>query len=73
MRLTQQELQGITGRERPHAQAKWFRDHYGIDLPRDERGPIMTKDTFDKLVEQRAGISAGPASKPRPRVHRRTA
>jgi hypothetical protein len=66
MRLKQQDLESITGRTQTAAQARWFRDHFGVALPCDAGGPIITHAAFEKLVERKCGLE--PAVKPRPEV-----
>ncbi|KWO78488.1 DUF4224 domain-containing protein [Burkholderia ubonensis] len=56
--LTAEELEQITGKKRYSAQANWFKAQFGVDVPRRADGSIvMTKDTFEKLLQKRLGIA----------------
>lgn len=71
-RLPPESLQTITGRKLPSAQKRWFHTHFGVDLPADRAGPILTEATFDALVAKAAGVLDGPAPKlTRPTVRMR--
>lgn len=69
MRLSQTELEGITGRTLPAVQARWFKKHLGVDVAYDRKGPIITKATFEALVAKKYGIS-GETVAARPTVKR---
>lgn len=58
MRLTPEELQNITGRSMPAAQVRWFQRHYGIEMPHDRKGPIITAQAWEALVARKCGTSA---------------
>lgn len=66
MRLKQHDLESITGRTQTAAQARWFREHFGVTLPCDTGGPIITHAAFEKLVERKCGLE--PSTKQRPEV-----
>jgi hypothetical protein len=68
MRLTPEQLHSITGLQQPAAQARWFRQRLGAEIPYDERGPIITDKAFEALVAQRCGVATQPGEKARPRV-----
>jgi len=74
LRLNTEHLREITCLKRASDQVKWFQRNFGIDVPHDKFGPIMTEEAFQKLLEKRLGIgalSATPATasdKPRPTV-----
>jgi hypothetical protein len=59
MRLTQPELQALTGRKRHTAQARWFADNFAVKVPVDDQGPIISKDGVDQLL----GMTIGSAAK----------
>lgn len=42
MRLSNDDLKNITARTQPKAQANWFKRFYGVDLPHDRKGVIIT-------------------------------
>lgn len=65
MRLNPEKLRQITGLKQPAAQERWFRDHFGADLPRDRFGPILTNEAFEEMVKAKAGVRGRPE---RPRV-----
>lgn len=56
MRLSSRKLFEITGFQRKSAQAKWFKDYLGIDVPCDRIGPILTNDAYEALVKKRLGV-----------------
>jgi len=58
MRLTPNELQAITGRTVPAAQARWFERHYGQTIPHDTKGVIITAQAWEALVAHKCGTSA---------------
>ncbi len=57
MRLSPAELEQITGKEKPFAQARWFKLHYGVTLSHDSRGVIITKTAFEGLVAKQCGLA----------------
>lgn len=59
MRINPEKLATLTGVVRPASQAKWFRTHFGVTLPVDALGPIITESAFNSLVEQRCGLLKG--------------
>ncbi|WP_322065872.1 DUF4224 domain-containing protein [Burkholderia ubonensis] len=71
--LTAGELEQITGKKRYSAQANWFKAQFGVDVPRRADGSIvMTKDTFEKLLQKRLGIAitqTEPEDLPRPPIY----
>lgn len=73
MRLKQNDLESITGRTQTAAQARWFRDHFGVALPCDQGGPIITKSAFEKLVERKCGLEQTvKAARPEVRLQKRS-
>lgn len=66
-RLSPDELAKITGRSRPTAQLRWFREHFGATLPCDALGPIITDAAFEGLVAKGCGLRVG-AEQTRPAV-----
>lgn len=73
MRLKQNKLKEITGLSQSSAQARWFKDHFGINVPCDRLGPIITTTTFELLVAKGCGIDVTPkaGAMPRPELHLR--
>lgn len=75
MRLSPETLHDITGRKQRTAQARWFREFMSVDVPCDERGPILTEAAYQQLLLKRLGILHEPgaqAARPRPAVRLRT-
>lgn len=70
MRLSPEKLHEITGLSLPSAQARWFRQHYGIALPADRRGPIITAQAFEGLVAKRCGLTVVEAARPQVKLTR---
>lgn len=75
MRISQAELQNITKRSQPCAQARWFERHFGIKVQYDQQGPIITQEAFNALVMKKMGLSKNEApSRPQVRlVHKNAA
>lgn len=75
--LTAEELEQITGKKRYSGQAGWFKAQFGVDVPRRGDGSVvMTKDTFEKLLQKRLGIAitqTEPEDLPRPPIYAVTA
>jgi len=74
LRLDHPTLVSITGRRRKSLQARWFKDYLGADVPCDERGPIITQQAYNALLEKRLGLRQGdqisqPEKAGRPVVH----
>ncbi|RQS74647.1 DUF4224 domain-containing protein [Burkholderia sp. Bp8977] len=71
--LTAEELEQITGKKRYSAQAAWFKAQFNVDVPRRGDGSVvMTKDTFEKLLQKRLGIAImqmEPEDLPRPPIY----
>lgn len=69
MRLTPEKLQEITKVQRPLSQAKWFAKHFGVNLPTDTAGPIITEAAFAGLVAKHCGLTVSEfQANPRPAV-----
>ncbi|MCA3848578.1 MAG: DUF4224 domain-containing protein [Burkholderia sp.] len=63
--LTAEELEQTTGKKRYSGQAAWFKAQFDVDVPRRGDGSIvMTKDTFEKLLQKRLGIAIAPKAEP---------
>lgn len=76
MRLSPEILHAITGRKQRTAQARWFREFMSVDVPCDDRGPILTEAVYQQLLLKRLGILDEPGAKDvrqRPAVRLRTA
>lgn len=72
MRLTPEQLVGITHRVRPKQQAAWFREYLGAEVPTDAEGPILTSKAFEALLAKKLGVGPvedKPAPESRPVVH----
>lgn len=77
MRLDQETLVKITGRKMYSAQVAWFRDYLGVEVPHDQRGPIITATAYEALVARACGLRAEvpvgtPAATDRPKLHLRS-
>jgi Asp/Glu/hydantoin racemase len=71
MRLKQNKLKEITGLSQSSAQARWFKDHFGINVPCDRLGPIITQAVFEKLVERKCGLEPASTAKPQLKLKRK--
>ena len=60
MRIDRKAIEEITGRKRVSSQVTWFRKHLGVDVPSDRFGPILTAQTYEKLLEKRLGLAHTP-------------
>jgi len=58
VRLNPTQLHEITGREMPMAQCRWFKRHYGVDMPHDRKGVIITAQAWEEMVAKKCGTSA---------------
>lgn len=56
MRLSQQDIQTITGYQKRSSQKRWFKDYMGVDVPVDRVGVILTESAYDALVKKRLGV-----------------
>jgi hypothetical protein len=73
MRLDRLTLENITGRKRRSAQSAWFREHLGVEVPADHRGPILTEAAYEALLAKRLGLSSSAGDSTRPAVKLRSA
>jgi Domain of unknown function (DUF4224) len=56
--LTADELIRVTGAKRYTKQWRWFREQFGVDVPRRDDGSIvMTWDTLNALIAKRVGVA----------------
>lgn len=70
-RLTPERLEEITGYTRPRYQAAWFKRYFGVVVPCDRLGPIMTMAAYEALLARTLGISMvadGNTGRQRPTV-----
>jgi hypothetical protein len=70
MRLNQDQLEEITKRRQPAAQARWFKAHFGVAPPCDGSGVIITQAAFEGLVAKKCGLSANGEARPSVRLLR---
>lgn len=63
-RMSKEDLFRITGRRRPAAQVRWFKDHFEVKVPADESGPIVTSTAFEALVAKQCGLQQVGANAP---------
>ncbi len=63
MRLDSLTIINLTGRKRRSAQVAWFLDNFGVEIPCDHIGPIITEQAYEKLLEKRLGILSSPDQK----------
>ena len=64
VRMDLEQLQKLTGRKNRSAQARWFKAHFGVDVPCDQSGPIMTEQTYQDLLAKQCGLYSGPQAQP---------
>jgi hypothetical protein len=64
MRLSPEKLYEATGRIRQSAQARWFKEFLGVDVPCDRLGPIITEAAYEDLVKKRLGVLPQVANTP---------
>ena len=67
VRMDLEQLQKLTGRKNRSAQARWFKTHFGVDVPCDQSGPIMTEQTYQELLAKQCGLYSGPQAQPQVR------
>ncbi len=69
MRLSPERLAEITGYTRKSSQVKWFSRHFGVDVPCDRLGPIITNAAYEMLVQKRLGLTpTRPQDLPKPQL-----
>lgn len=71
LRWSTDQLVEITGKQRQSAQRRWFKLCFGVDVPCDPFGPIMTDSTYEALLQRRCGLTPPAANDPihdRPQV-----
>lgn len=68
MRLSREKLYETTKRQQPAAQARWFEQHFGIKIPYDQQGPIITQEAFNALVMKQLGLTQKVEAQVRPQV-----
>lgn len=56
LRWSPETIKKVTGKRQRAAQRRWFKNHYGIDVPSDAGGPIMTDAAYEALVKKSCGI-----------------
>ncbi len=61
MRVSQEGLKALTGKSQGAAQARWFKRNLGVDLPADERGPIVTDAGLELMLARASGLGDKPA------------
>lgn len=57
MRMTPEQLEDLTGFTHASAQVRWFRDHFGVSVPADRAGPIVTAQAVEGMVAKRCGLA----------------
>lgn len=57
MRLTTKKMHEITGKKFIKSQVAWFSNNFGVEVPYDKLGPIMSEIAFEKLLEKRLGLT----------------
>lgn len=67
MRLSREELTAITGRTKKSAQSGWFKRHFGVSLPVNHQGPIITEQAYQELIRAKCGLLQ-PGAAVRPQV-----
>ncbi|MDQ8022218.1 MAG: DUF4224 domain-containing protein [Moraxellaceae bacterium] len=69
--MSKEKLQEITGLQYGKAQARWFREYLGAEVPCDRQGPILTEQTYESLVARANGLANAPQPPPRPAIRPR--
>jgi hypothetical protein len=53
------DLERVTGKKRYSKQAAWFKDQFGVDVPRrHDHSVVMTWATYEALSAKKAGLGA---------------
>jgi hypothetical protein len=71
--MSRERLKEITGRSFGKAQARWFGEYLGVEVPCDRVGPILTEQTFEELVARANGIRKNEGGAERPTIRKKTA
>ncbi len=59
----------ITGMKMPSAQARWFKNQFGVDVPRrHDRKVVLTWSVFEALQAHKLGLTSIPPIVERPEV-----
>jgi hypothetical protein len=67
MRIEKKKIEDLTRRKRISGQVSWFQEQFGINVPHDRYGVVITEAALNKLLEKRLGILPSPESLPVPR------
>ena len=72
MRMSYEKICWVTGLKRKSSQKKWFKNHFGVDVPKDKIGIILSDAAYEKLLEKQLGLlSFSSEAKPKPRINLR--
>lgn len=66
-RIPPDRLAEITGKRRPSAQVRWFAAQFGVTLPCDVSGPVISVKALEGMIAKKCGLVATDA--PRPRIN----
>lgn len=67
--LTAEQLHGITQKKRSHCQQAWFKENFGVLLPRNSERVIISHKLFESLQAKRAGMAQDDVPADRPKIH----
>ncbi len=60
VRIDRKKIEDLTRRKRITGQVAWFQEQFGICVPHDRYGIVMTEAALNKLLEKRLGILPSP-------------
>jgi hypothetical protein len=64
--LSPEDLIRVTGAKRYSKQRRWFKDQFGIEVPRRANGSVvMTWATFEGLLRKKHGLPLEPVPAPK--------
>ncbi|MGE5623103.1 MAG: DUF4224 domain-containing protein [Bacillota bacterium] len=67
--LTAEQLHKITGKKRSHCQQAWFKEAFGVLLPRNTERVIVSRQLFESLQAKRAGLIQSDVPADRPKIY----
>ena len=71
MRLSKEQLIALTGLKRKSAQIIWFRNKFGVELPCDKLGPVVSATSIEMLMQRKLGLLPSSNENPRPTIRLR--
>ena len=67
--LTPDELFKITKKKRAHAQWRWFKNAFGVDLPCNGESVVISRWLYEQLQARRAGLITEAPKAERPQIY----